>query len=60
LAIRVLGDHGVYVAPMTYGYANSYVRGHAMVSALRHGSVCRIRLDTNTGRFEKVDSADVP
>jgi nitroimidazol reductase NimA-like FMN-containing flavoprotein (pyridoxamine 5'-phosphate oxidase superfamily) len=30
------------------------------LSALRRGSVYRIRLDTKTGRFEKVDSADVP
>jgi nitroimidazol reductase NimA-like FMN-containing flavoprotein (pyridoxamine 5'-phosphate oxidase superfamily) len=29
------------------------------LSALRRGSVYRIRLDTKTGRFEKVDSADV-
>lgn len=30
------------------------------LAALRRGSVYRIRLDTKTGRFEKVDSADVP
>ena len=29
------------------------------LSALRRGSVYRIRLETKTGRFEKVDSADV-
>ena len=29
------------------------------VSALRRGSVYRIRLEIKTGRFEKVDSADV-
>jgi nitroimidazol reductase NimA-like FMN-containing flavoprotein (pyridoxamine 5'-phosphate oxidase superfamily) len=29
------------------------------LSALRRGSVYRIRLDTKTGRFEKVDSAEV-
>lgn len=56
----MLGDRGVYTVPVTYGYDNIYVRGHAMVSALRRGSVYRIRLDTNTGRFERVDSADVP
>jgi len=30
------------------------------LAALRRGSVYRIRLDTKTGRFEKVDSADLP
>jgi hypothetical protein len=54
------GDRGVYAVPVTYGYDNIYLRGHAMVSALRRGSVYRIRLDTKTGRFEKVDSADLP
>jgi hypothetical protein len=58
--IRVLGNRGVYTVPVTYGYDNIYVRGHAMVSALRRGSVYRIRPDTETGRFERVDSADVP
>ena len=29
------------------------------LSALQRGSVYRIRLDTKTGRFEKVDSAEV-
>ena len=29
------------------------------LTALRRGSVYRIRLETKTGRFEKVDSADV-
>lgn len=60
MVIRVLADRGMYAVPVTYGYPNIYVRGHAMVSALRHGSVCRLRLDTKTGRIEKVDSADVP
>jgi|GEM_PF-6764432 len=55
----MLGDRGVYTVPVTYGYDNIYVRGHAMVSALRRGSVYRIRPDTTTGRVAKVDSADV-